>query len=123
VIRETLKEFYRHGQYNFEAGDTSFISADGTDEILHFSELFSPEEGRRHIENLLFRIELALYIRQPFQIGDYSWTDFIIEIQKGPLWEQVWKTLWDTLVHLDFKPFWQSEELLGLLQQAMVQEV
>ena len=89
----------------------------------YFSELFSPEEGHSHVENLLYHVELAQYRRQLSQGDACRWTEFLTELQqKGSLWDQVWTAFGNALTQLDFKPFWQSKKLVELLRQAEVQE-
>lgn len=115
VVRETMKNFYQCGCYNFDAAEATLNVADEHGDMLHFSSLFSPEEGRAVVETLLFHAELAQYKRHP----DYSWQEFLTElVQKGPLWQQVLTAFHDALTHLDFKPFWQSEKLAELLSRS-----
>lgn len=119
VVRETLKNFYRCGHYNFDVTEVTLNIADGQNEMLHFSSLFSPMEEIGLVESLLLFAEIAQYRRQLDQGSKRSWTEFLAQLEeKGPLWNQVSMAFHDALIRLDFKSFWQSEKLEKLLIQA-----
>lgn len=67
VVRETLKEFFRCGHYNFDVTDVEFLrdsDAEGEEsEMVHCSSLFPPEEGSSLVEGILFRAEVSQYRR------------------------------------------------------------
>lgn len=118
VVRETLKDFYQCGHYNFDVTEVILNVADMQGETLHFSALFPPMEGYGLVNSLLLHAELAQYRRQLNQGNDCSWLEFLAQLEgKGPLWDQVSKVFHDALARLDFKPFWQSEKLEKLFKQ------
>lgn len=123
VIRETLKGFFQRDNYNFNIEQVEKTNFNVADEMIHFSALFAPEEGRGYVECLLFHAELSQYKRQLDKGTDCNWTDFLSELQQGgSLWDQVRAAFIDALTRLDFKPFWQSAELAELLLQQENQE-
>lgn len=118
VVRETLKDFYQCGHYNFDVTEVTLNVADMQDETLHFSALFPPMEGYSLVNSLLLHAEVAQYRRQLNQGNDCSWLEFLAQLEgKGPLWNQVSMAFHDALARLDFKPFWQSEKLEELFKQ------
>lgn len=122
VVRETLKDFYQCGHYNFDVKEVTLNVADEQDEMLHFSSLFSPTEGIGLVESLLLFAELAQYRHQLDQGSKCSWPEFLAQLEKkGPLWNQVSMAFHDALARLDFKPFWQSEKLAEQLTQMETQ--
>lgn len=127
VARETLKNFYRDGHYNFDVTEVKFNygadAEDGENDILHCANLFPNEEGLGLVENLLFHAELEQFACQLNQRTERSWNQFLDELEhKGPLWTQVLKAFQDALARLDFKPVWRSEKLEELVRQAEAQE-
>lgn len=127
VARETLKNFYRDGHYNFDVTEVKFNygadAEDGENDIVHCANLFPDEEGLGLVENLLFHAELEQFACQLNQRTGRSWSQFLDELeQKGPLWTQVLKAFQDALARLDFKPVWRSEKLEELVWQAEAQE-
>lgn len=128
VVRETLKEFYRCGHYDFDVTDVEFLrdsDAEGWEsEILHCSNLFTLEEGRGLIENFLFHAEASQYRRLLDQGKSLTWQEYLDELErKGPMWVQVYAAFQDALAKLDFKPIWKSERLEELVSQADKPEV
>lgn len=128
VVRETLKEFFHSGQYDFDAAEVKLIQdsdiGDGEDKILHCSNLFSRDEGSGMIEGVLFHAEVSHYRRLLSQGRDFLWQEYLNELeQKGPLWAQVYTAFRDALVRLDFKPVWSSGELEELVRRADGSEV
>lgn len=128
VVRETLKEFFRYGHYNFDVTDVEFLrdsDAEGEEsEMLHCSSLFSPEEGSSLVEGILFRAEVSQYRRLLDQGEGCTWQGYLNELgRKGPLWDQVYAAFQDALAKLDFKPVWKSEHLEDLIRRAGIPEV
>ena len=128
VVRETLKEFYRCGHYDFDVTDVEFLrdsDAEGEEsEILHCSNLFTSEKGRGLIENFLFHAETSQYRHLLDQGKSLTWQEYLDELgQKGPTWNRVYAAFQDALAKLDFKPAWQSERLEELVNQADKPEV
>lgn len=128
VVHETLKEFYLCGHYNFDVTEVTFIkdsgAGDGEDEILHCSNLFSPEEGSSLVEGILFRAEVSQYRRLLDQEKGCTWQEYLNKLgRKGLLWYQVYAAFKDALVRLDFKPVWKSERLEDLIRRAGMPEV
>ncbi len=122
VVRETLKEFFRCGHYNFDVTEVTFIrdsdAGDGEDEMLHCSSLFSTEEGSSLVEGLLFHAEVSQYRRLLDQGKGGTWQEYLNELErKGPTWDQVYAAFQDALARLDFKPVWKSEHLEELVNQ------
>lgn len=128
VVRETLKDFYCYGHYNFDVTDVEFLrdsDAEGEEsEILHCSSLFSPEEGSSLVEGLLFRAEVSQYRRLLDQGEGCAWQEYLNKLgRKGPLWNQVYAAFQDAMARLDFKPVWKSEHLEYLIRRADMPEV
>lgn len=128
VVRETLKEFFHSGQYDFDAAEVKLIQdsdvEDGEDIILHCSNLFPKGEGSSLIEGILFHAEVSHYKRLRNQGKDFPWQEYLDELeQKGPMWAQVYTAFRDALVRLDFKPVWSSEKLEELVRQTGGSEV
>lgn len=128
VVRETLKDFYCYGHYNFDVTDVEFLrdsDAEGEEsEMLHCSSLFSPEEGSSLVEGILFRVEVSQYRRLLDQGKGCTWQEYLNELgQKGPLWNQAYAAFQDALARLDFKPVWKSEHLEDLIRRAGMPEV
>ena len=128
VVRETLKEFYRCGHYDFDVTDVKFLrdtdAEGGGSEILHCSSLFTSEEGRGLIENFLFHAEASQYRHLLDQGKSLTWQEYLDELErKGPTWNQVYAAFQGALARLDFKPAWKSERLEGLVNQADRPEV
>ena len=125
VVRDTLKDFYTHGHYNFDVAEVALtFSKDakgGMDGILHCSSLFSGHEGHGLIESVLFRAEVAHYKHQ-LELGkDISWKQYLDELgQNRRLWNEVLMSYHDALVRLDFKPAWGSYEMQELINQMEV---
>ena len=128
VVRETLKEFFHSGQYDFDAAEVKLIQdsdiEDSKDIILHCSNLFSKGEGSGLIEGILFHAEVSHYKRLRNQGKDFLWQEYLDELeQKGPMWVQVYTAFRDALAQLDFKPVWKSEKLEELVRQTGGSEV
>lgn len=128
VVRETLKEFFHSGQYDFDAAEVKLIQdsdiADGKDIILHCSNLFSKDEGSGLIEGILFHAEVSHYKHLRNQGKDFRWQEYLDELeQKGPMWTQVYRAFRNALAQLDFKPMWNSEKLEELIEQTEGPEV
>lgn len=128
VVRETLKEFFRCGHYNFDVTDVEFLrdsDAEGEEsEMLHCSSLFSPEEGSSLVEGILFRAEVSQYRRLLNQGEGCAWQEYLNKLgRKGPLWDQVYAAFQDAMARLDFKPVWKSEHLEDLIRRAGMPEV
>lgn len=122
VVRETLKNFYQCGHYNFDATEVTLNVADEQGEMLHFSNLFSHTEGIGLVESLLLFAEIAQYRRLLDQGSKCSWPEYLARLEeKGSLWNQVSMAFHDALARLDFKPFWQSEKLAEQLTQMETQ--
>lgn len=122
VVRETLKEFFRCGYYNFDVTEVTFIrdsdAGNEEDEMLHCSSLFSTEEGSSLVEGLLFHAEVSQYRRLLDQGKGGTWQEYLNELErKGPMWDQVYAAFQDALARLDFKPVWKSEHLEELVNQ------
>lgn len=122
VVRETLKNFYCYGHYNFDVADVEFLQdsdAEGEEgEMLHCSSLFSPEDGSSLVEGLLFHAEVSQYRRLLDQGKGGTWQEYLNELErKGPTWDQVYAAFQDALARLDFKPVWKSEHLEELVNQ------
>ena len=128
VVRETLKEFYRCGHYDFDVTDVEFLrdsdAEGGENEILHCSNLFTSEEGCGLIENFLFHAEASQYRHLLDQGKSLTWQEYLDELErKGPMWVQVYAAFQDALAKLDFRPIWKSERLEELVNQADKPEV
>ncbi len=128
VVRETLKEFFRCGHYDFDVTEVDFLqdgdAGDGEDEMLHCSSLFSPEEGSSLVECILFHAEASQYRRLLDQGKDFLWQEYLNELErKGPIWDQVYAAFQDALARLNFKPVWKSEHLEELIRRADMPEV
>ena len=128
VVRETLKEFFHSGQYDFDAAEVKLIQdsdiEDSKDIILHCSNLFSKGEGSGLNEGILFHAEVSHYKRLRNQGKDFLWQEYLDELeQKGPMWVQVYTAFRDALAQLDFKPVWKSEKLEELVRQTGGSEV
>lgn len=128
VVRETLKDFYCYGHYNFDVTDVEFLrdrDAEGEEsEMLHCSSLFPPEEGSSLVESILFRAEVSQYRRLLDQGEGCTWQEYLNELgQKGPLWNQVYAAFQDAMARLDFKPVWKSEHLEDLIRRTDMPEV
>lgn len=120
VVRETLKNFYTHGHYNFDASDVQFpYDDDPDDDMLRCASLFSSEEGQSLIEGILFRAEVVHYKHQLRSGKCRSWNQYLDGLkQDRPQWDQVVTAFHDALARLDFKPVWRSERLEELVMQA-----
>lgn len=86
VVRETLKEFYRCGHYDFDVTDVEFLrdsdAEGGENEILHCSNLFTSEEGRGLIENFLFHAEASQYRHLLDQGKNLTWQEYLDELAR-----------------------------------------
>lgn len=122
VVRDTLKDFYNHGHYNFDVAEVALtFSKDakgGADDTLHCSSLFSGHEGHGLIESVLFRAEVAHYKHQLEMGKDISWRQYLDELgQNRQLWNEVLMSYHDALVRLDFKPAWGPYKMQELIKQ------
>lgn len=106
VVRETLKNFYAHGHYNFDISDVQFTYGnDGDDDMLRCASLFAPKEGQSMIEGVLFRAEVVHYKHQLKSGKCCSWHQYLDGLkQDGPQWDKVVMAYHDALARLDFKP-------------------
>lgn len=120
VVRETLRNFYSHGHYNFDVSDVQFTyDDDPDDDMLRCANLFSPEEGQSLIEGVLFRAEVVHYKHQLSAGKCHSWHQYLDGLkQDRSQWDKVIAAYHDALARLDFKPIWRSEQLEELVMQA-----
>ena len=85
---------------------------------IYSSRLFDVEEGRAQVESILLTAEIVQYKRQLAGGKAYSWEYFLSDLAQEPfLWEETLTAFRGTLMQLDFKPFWQSEQLDELMKQ------
>lgn len=121
VIFHTLSDFFSSGHYDFNAGDVSLIfggdGEDPDDDRISCAQLFSPDEGRLLIEGFLFLAEITHYKQQLKQGKDYSWTQYLDELERDrTLWDEVVIGYRDALARLNFKPAWETKRLVELVQ-------
>ena len=122
VAQETLKDFRNKRRFNFDAKNIAlFCDADMADRKngdIYSSRLFDVEEGRAQVESILLTAELVQYKRQLAKGKAYSWEYFLADLaQDISLWEETLMAFRDALMSLDFKPFWQSEQLEELMKK------
>lgn len=116
VVRETLKNFRKKGHFNFDVKEVElFLDSDMDDRRggnIYSAQLFTVDEGRALVESILLTTEVVQYKRQLARGKAYSWEDYLAELsQKSSLWEETLMAFRDALANLDFKPFWNSEQL------------
>lgn len=124
VVRETLRNFYAYGHYNFDGSDVQFTyDDDPNDDMLRCASLFSSEEGQSLIEGVLFRAEVVHYKYQLRSGKCRSWHQYLDGLkQDRPQWDKVIAAYHDALARLDFKPIWKSEKLEELVMQTEMGE-
>lgn len=122
VVQETLKEVRNKKSFNFDLEDVELLldsdMADRDNGNIYSAQLFSVEEGHALVESILLTTEIVQYDRQLAKGKGYSWEYFLAELsQESSLWDETRMAFRDALARLDFKPFWQSEQLEKLIKQ------
>lgn len=121
VIFETLKNFFTCERYNFDAAGVSMICGgegeNSNDDRISCAQLFPPDEGHTFIESVLFLTEITHYKRQLSQGKDYSWQQYLNELEQDrTLWDEVLIGYRDALARLNFKPAWEARRLAELIK-------
>ncbi len=121
VVFETLSDFFSSECYDFDAKDVVLAyggdGEDPNDDRISCAQLFSPDEGHALIESFLFLTEITHYKRQLGQGKDYSWQQYLDELERErTLWDEVVIGYRDALARLNFKPAWEARRLTELVK-------
>lgn len=121
VVFETLSTFFSSGHYDFDAKDVVLAyggdGEDPDDDRISCAQLFLPDEGRLLIEGFLFLTEITHYKRQLSQGKDYSWPQYLDELERDrALWDEVVFGYRDAMARLNYKPAWESRRLMELVK-------
>lgn len=121
VIFDTLSCFFANEHYDFDAAGVSMIyggeGENPNDDRISCAQLFPSGEGRTFIESFLFLTEITHYKRQLSQGKDYSWQQYLNELEQDrTLWDEVLIGYRDALARLNFKPAWEARRLAELIK-------
>ena len=107
VIERTIIDFPFVSHFNYDNPKPVLPESRYRDRSYRGYRLFSESEAEGWIDYHLFHAETHFYLYQLYAAKNYSWLDFLDELQENDtMWLNLILSFWESVIRMDFKPAW-----------------
>ena len=111
IIKETIISFPKRSHFNFDNPNPDLLVDDiyGETDLIQGYILFTPDEADGCVDWHFFNAEFDYYMRQLYSGKNYSWNDFLTELQENlAMWNTLLLAFRESILKMDFKPAWRK---------------